>query len=365
MMMSAFTPVVLCVLFALVAPVGAGEFEIAQWRVRDVVADGVFIAASDEAALAEARLALEPMVTTGPQDVWSSSCTVIDRSGGERAVTMALCIPIDAVGGTWWDDPQRTRRIEGAKPFANLSDNCGGVNNESSQYPLAVLAQAIGDATCVATPPDAARLPRFVYDPVKRELRAEFDFGLSPIPQRFPSRANAEVIGFKVLREWGFRRALERYYGLHPDAFKRRVIAAGTWLPFGETGAIENASDFGFAFHEVADHQARDKRILDDDERTRAGSYVYAEPQTYWQHYTGEGQGTYEQRLAQLEKEAADGIEIARATIVSGIITGDGRRDIYLPGVAYTLMRPWGSNADPGISDANSKRNWPGKGAHE
>jgi hypothetical protein len=238
------------------------------------------------------------------------------------------------------------------------------LNNQSSLYPLAAVATG-DEATCIATAPDAARLPRFVYDTTRKELRAEFDFGLSPIPEHFPSRANAAVIGFFVEPQWGFRRALERYYDLYPEAFKRRAASAGTWLPFGETGSIENAADFGFAFHEIADHQAREKRILDDDQRIGAGSYVYAEPPTYWQQYTGEGNGTYEQRLAQLEQEAKAGSAIARGTIVSAIIRADGRRDLYLPGVAYTHQRPWGSNADPAITDPDPARSWPGKGRVE
>src|SRR5688500_2803786 len=164
----------MCVLLVLVAPApAAAPFEHGEWRVRDVAANTEFLDASRSMDAARLELALQP--GTGPGGVWATSCAVVDRSGGERAVTLALCIPLDAVGGTWWDDPQRTRRIEGDQVFANLSDNCGGVNNQSSLYPMAVLA-AGDEAVCIATPPDAARLPRFVYDPVKRELRAEFDF---------------------------------------------------------------------------------------------------------------------------------------------------------------------------------------------
>ncbi len=329
----------------------------AQWRVRDVAKGTDF---EPGAAL---QLKLRPDHTATP-DLLSSSCTVIDEMGGERAVTLALCIPLDATGGTWWDDPQRSRPIDGEKPFANLSDNSGGVNNQSSLYPLAVIVT--GDrALVLACPPNHPRMPRFVYDPAEKQLRAEFDFGLSPAVEAFPSRADAKVIAFEVPAKWAFRRALKRYYELYPEPFQRRVKTAGIWLPFGEIGPIENAADFGFAFHEIADHQATVKKILDDDERIGCGSYVYTEPQTYWQQYTGGGKGTYEERLAQLEQEAKDGLAVARATLVSGIIREDGRRDIYIPGVAYTQQRPWGSNADPNVIDAVGSRNWPSKAKYE
>lgn len=349
-----------CVFLCTSASAGPShELGRAQWRVRDVAAG------SDFGSGGGLQLRLEPEYATSP-DLFSSGCTVVDETGGERAVTLALCVPFDATGGTWWDDPQRSRPIDHqSATFANLSDNSGGVNNAASLYPLAVIVASDGSAIAVACPPDHPRLPRFVYDAAKKELRAEFDFGLSPVVESFPSRADARVIVFEVPAKWAFRHALKTYYELYPDAFKRRVKSAGTWLPFGETGPIEDAADFGFAFHEIADHQATVKRILDDDQRIDCGSYVYTEPQTYWQQYTGEGNGTYDQRLAQLEREAADGSPVARATLVSGILRDTGKRDIYLPGVAYTHQRPWGSSADPHIVDPDASRNWPSKAKYE
>jgi hypothetical protein len=53
---------------------------------------------------------------------------------------------------------------------------------------------------------------RFVYDAAKKELRAEFDFGLSPVPKLFPSRADAKVIAFEVPADHAFRRAIAKYW---------------------------------------------------------------------------------------------------------------------------------------------------------
>jgi hypothetical protein len=333
----------------------------AQWRVRDVAKGTDF--ESGDALQLNLRADHTPAA-----DVFSSACTVTDATGGERAVTLALCIPLDATGGTWWDDPQRSRPIAGGKLFANLSDRSGGVDNAASLYPLAVIVTRDGRAIAVACPPDHPRLPRFVYDPANKELRAEFDFGLSPVVEAYPSRADAKVVAFEVPAKWAFRQALARYYALYPEPFKRRVKTAGIWLPFDESGPVANAADFGFAFHEVADHQVTGpsaERIMRDDERIGCGSYVYTEPQSYWQQYAGDGKGTYEQRLAQLEREAKDGSPVARATLVSGAIRHDGRREIYIDDVAYTPQRPWGSNADPNVTDPDGARNWPGKGRYE
>ncbi|HEV2295986.1 MAG TPA: hypothetical protein VGR35_19225 [Tepidisphaeraceae bacterium] len=68
------------------------ELAHAQWRMRDV-AKGTHLGSGD--AL---QLNLRPQRALS-FDLFAAACTV--TSGGERAVTLALCIPIDATGGTW------------------------------------------------------------------------------------------------------------------------------------------------------------------------------------------------------------------------------------------------------------------------
>lgn len=322
------------------------------WKVRDVSAEGAFITDHQ-------TLKLEAKRENG-----RDTCTVIDTTGGERAVTLAFCLPIDATDGTWCDDPQTSRRIAApsTQPYANLTNRAGGLTDEASRYPFAVVIPAGSDrATVIACPPDVPRMVRFVYDANAKELRAEFDFGLSPIPERYRSRADAAVVTYDVPASWAFRRALAKYYALFPDTFKRRVTKAGTWLPFGESGPIKDAADFGFAFHEISDAQV-DPRILSDDDKIGCGSYVYTEPQTYWQTYKGNGKGTYAERLAQLESDAKAGDAISQATLVSGVIRSTGKRDIYLEGVPYTPQLPWGNNPDPNLPAA---RGFANKGTYE
>ena len=154
----------------------------------------------------------------------------------------------------------------------------------------------------------------------------------------------------KVLRE------------ISPEAFARRVKSAGTWLPFGETGPIKDAADFGFAFHEIAEQQAI-PRVLDDDERIGCGSYLYIEPQSYWQNYKGKDSGSYEERLAQLEADAKAGDRVSQATIVSGVVRSTGKRDLYMEGVPYTTQLPWGNDPEPNLP-ANAA-GYPSKATYE
>ena len=335
-----------CVSCASAAPPSLKD---ATWRVRDVVSGSNWVSGG---------MALK---LDSRADDDQSTCVVTDTTGNERAITLALCLPLEARGATWCEDPQRSRKIESG-PYANLSNKAGGMLDSASLYPLAVIVR--GDkATCIAVPPDPPRMVRFIYDAGLQELRAEFDFGLSPVTEKFPSRADAKVITFEVPATppaWAFRRALQHYYELFPEAFQRRAKTAGIWMPFGELGPIKDAKDFGFAFHEIADSQV-EPRILADDRRAGAGSYVYVEPPTYWQ----DARGSYDERRKKLEEEAKEGSPVARATIVSGVLRDNDQRDLYLDPVAYTSQQPWGSNADPDITDPDKVRNWPGKGAYE
>jgi hypothetical protein len=312
------------------------------WKARDVAAQSGWVTADD---LAKLHLKIDPAHTPDRE-----LCTILDSTGGERLVTLAYCVSLDAVGGTWCDDPQTSRPIEAGKSYSNCSNYAGGVNDQASLYPIAVVVH--GDrATVLACPMDVPRMVRFIYDAAARELRAEFDFGLSPVPENFPSRADATVIQFEVPARFAFRRAMVKYQELHADVFARRVRHAGLWLPFGEVATIEHAQDFGFGFHEIADSQVagNSTRVTGDDEKIGCGSYLYVEPQTYWQWFKGEGKGSYDQRLAQLEADAKAGDAVSRGTLVSGIILENGRRDLYEEGVAYTPQLPWGVNPDPAI----------------
>jgi hypothetical protein len=335
-------------------PVFAQDLSRAQWRVHDVTGGP------------ETTLRVEPR-TDAQSTPWSSSATVIDTTGNDRAVTLSFCIPFDATGWTWHDDPGTSRPIEGDNPFADLSDKCAGVGDSSSLYPFAVLSH--GEmAFVLAVPITPPRLPRFIYDPKTKELRAEFDFGLSKDVAAFPSRADAAVISYEVPAKWAFRQAIAKYWELYPDAFKRRVKHAGIWMPFGDARGVQGAEDFGFGYHEFSDIQIKDpkdgKAMLDRDQHVGMESYVYVEPPTYWQYYHGQGRGNYEQRLAQLRTDAEHGDRMSQATLVSGIIRDNGMRDLYLEPVAYTPQAPWGSNPDPHIPD-DTKKGWPSKGHYE
>ena len=66
----------------------------------------------------------------------------------------------------------------------------------------------------------------------KQGLIAEFDMATSPLTSKFPDRAFFKLCEFDFKPEWGMRAALEQYYSIYPEAFKKRVVNEGIWLPF-------------------------------------------------------------------------------------------------------------------------------------
>jgi hypothetical protein len=338
------------------------EVERAHWRVRDVAANSNSMRAD---ACGQLKLKLDAMIR--PADVWKSSCLVSDLAGQDRAVTLIFSLPVPEGQWVWWDDPQRRREVRGEKVFLNTVEKAGGMHDAASLYPLAVISNELR-SICVAVPVDEPRMVRFVMDPVRRELRAEFDLGLSDVPEKFKSRADASVMVWEGLKRWAFREGLARYYQLFPKAFERRVKEAGIWMPFADLRAVDKVKDFGFAFHEIADHQVVDvpsgRKLIDFDHGVACGVYAYVEPQTYWQEYRGKGKGTYEERLAQLETEANSGNPAAQGAMTSAVIRASGKRDIWLEDVAYTPQRPWGLNCSPFVP-GDAEKKWLSKGQYE
>jgi len=114
-------------------------------------------------------------------------------------------------------------------------------------------------------------------------LIAEFDVATSPLTEKFPNRAFFKLCTFSFDSKWGMRSALEQYYSIFPEAFKKRVINEGIWLPFTALRSIPQWEDFGFAFHETSwnNKDKKDGKELPNilsDKGTDVLSFQYTEP---------------------------------------------------------------------------------------
>ncbi len=118
---------------------------------------------------------------------------------------------------------------------------------------------------------------------INKGLIAEFDVATSPQTEKFPNRAFFKLSHFNFNSNWGMRAALEKYYTIYPESFKKRVVTEGIWLPFTALRSIPNWEDFGFAYHETAWNSSDEKdgkslpNIL-SDKGTGVLSFQYTEP---------------------------------------------------------------------------------------
>jgi hypothetical protein len=114
-------------------------------------------------------------------------------------------------------------------------------------------------------------------------LIAEFDIATSPFTDKFPNRAFFRLCTFHFDSKWGMRSALEHYYTIYPESFKKRVPVEGIWLPFTPLRSISHWEDFGFAFHETSwnNQDLKDNRQVPNilsDKSTGVLSFQYTEP---------------------------------------------------------------------------------------
>jgi hypothetical protein len=114
-------------------------------------------------------------------------------------------------------------------------------------------------------------------------LVAEMDMATSPLTAKFPNGAFFRLYCFSFDPEWGMRAALKKFYAIEPEAFKKRVVSEGIWLPFTSLRSIPGWQDFGIAFHETSwgsmDKKDGEKipNIL-SDKNTGIRSFQYTEP---------------------------------------------------------------------------------------
>lgn len=118
---------------------------------------------------------------------------------------------------------------------------------------------------------------------MNRGLMAEFDIATSSLTEKFPDRAFFKLCEFSFDGKWGMRSALEKYYSIFADAFKKRVVKEGIWLPFTSLRSIPQWEDFGFGFHETAwnNNDIKNGEKLPNiisDKGTGVLSFQYTEP---------------------------------------------------------------------------------------
>ena len=270
--------------------------------------DDLLLRAEDD----ELRLALDARITPRGDHVEVSG-EVRDLTGEDRAISVYVALPFDAMGGLWHDDMSITRGIEEPVTSTNVLSAGTGPTGHASRYPLACVTT--GDrGAALAVPMDQPRAMEFAYDGASRELCCATHLGLVP---ETGSTATFGVAIYPVDPQWGFRDALRRYYALYPDCFTKRNRREGIWMPFTDVSTVQGWEDFGFAFHEG------DNNVPFDDEADIA-SFVYCEPTGYWMRMAPEEPRTRENSLRLLRETAEDGNLLSQVTLNSAVEDAQG-----------------------------------------
>ncbi len=232
----------------------------------------------------ETGLGLELTATfTEQPDAIFCSGTLRDTTNADRAVVLAFALPMDATGWQWWDD-LRSARLVSAKVATRYAATVRyGMRGEHSPYPFCAIST--DDAgIALGIPLNLPVVHRFVYDLAQKQLRLEWDFGLSPDSGtrdegRGAGRPSTAVFRFAIYAldepRWGMRAAADKFYRLFPESFRLRVKRFGIWMPFTDIAKIADFEDFGFAYHEGAQNP-------DFNRKHGIYNFRYEEPWSAW-----------------------------------------------------------------------------------
>lgn len=254
----------------------------------------------------------------------------------ERALSVAVALPVRAVGGWWHDDIRRRQQIEPGRTYCNATHIGVGKTGTWSRYPIAAVTTDDW-GLALAVPLDEPRIVRLTYDAEHEWLYAAFDLAVSPVPQKLPNRADVEFELFTFDPSWGFRAAWQTYCDFHPAWFERRCKDVGLWMAFAKISQVERAEDFGFVFKEGLGDEAYDNAhgIL---------TFRYTEPQSHWQRMPEGMDRTYEAAMALINRLSREGKPAERrmcqAVLSSCAINAEGRYWLWL------LKAPWCDGAN-------------------
>ncbi|NLZ06098.1 MAG: hypothetical protein GXY19_13090 [Phycisphaerae bacterium] len=302
------------------------------FQVRDVAAGSNFVAI-DAAAL---DLKLECQMTQGDGATFFD-VTLSDTSGKDRAVTLVYAVR--AAATRWFQNPRQTIEVEPDREYLEASRFSAGSNGRVSCYPFAAVANA-GEAVALGIDMSRPAFFRAGYNSDSEELFLACDVGLAP---EKPS-AQVRFCKFHFDPTWGFRGALDRYYALFPEAFKRRIAEQGLWMPFAKISEVKSWQDFGFRFKEGTDETAW-------DDAHGIITFRYTEPMTWWMRMPREMARTPEAALAYAQQLAEDKRDPqARALLTSGYHDEMGQFPARLLDTPWCDGAVWSINSMPNIA---------------
>lgn len=284
---------------------------------------------------------------TSAKDHIAVSGRVMDLRGRDRAITLLFALPVDASGWQWGDDMRSHRPIEGSGEFANTGRLPGGANGQMSLYPLAAIWNERA-GLALGLDMEHPSQSRLVYHAGTKQFFVAYDFGLAPETQPAPGSAEFRFVVFRFEPRWGFRAALQRFYEIFPEHFRKRVAREGNWMPFTDIAKVPGFEDFHFGFQEGASN-------VPFDDKHRIASFIYVEPMSHWLAMPPEAPRTYPGALQVLEQDRSgargpSAQHMAAATLSSGIYREDGRYALHIEKAPWCDGGVFLLNPDPNLT---------------
>ncbi len=319
------------------------------WFAKDIQAGSPMRFVADERGTnAAAARIMGLSVRTAPSAAGRRSLWMEDVTGQDRCLTVYYAERIPDRPVRWWHDIRRSTPCSGAREYADLTRVGVGANGSISLYPFAcVTGKGLGRAVGLV-PSDGPRVARLGYHAATRLLYAAFDVALIPDRVRNTHKgrgsAGLQVVSFSTDQNWGFRSAASRYYAMFPDAYRRRALLDGIWIPFADPSSVDNVADFGVAYHEG------DNSVVDDD-RLGILSFHYTEPMTWWMPMDPSLPRDYSTALAEVKRHLSSSNEhlrsLAQAVMNSGSHDVTGAFNVEFQNAPWTNGAVWVLNPNP------------------
>ena len=302
--------------------------------IRDVAQGSGFVAISQEAL--SVRLTSKTRHQAG---VTFFDVRLEDKTGKDRALTLAYTLPLEKEGLTWFHDPRRAMPLSEAKSeVMNTTRHPVGANGLLSRYPFGAVAAA-GKGHAIGIDLATPLVFRTGCQPQTRELFLACDIGLA---SEKPT-AEFRFCVFDFAEADGFRGALARYYEIFPESFTTRIKEQGVWMPFAAISKVDGWEDFGFRFKEG------DGETAWDDAHNML-TFRYTEPMTWWMALNGEGPRTLTRGVSEAKRLAAAGDKPARAWASSAFQDEKGRVPGRVLDTPWCNGVVWSMNCAPGVT---------------
>ncbi len=309
---------------------------VAGFLLRDVGMNSDFVALGSEAL----GIRLTTRMRRGPGATFYD-VTLEDRTGKDRALTLAYTLPLESEGLTWFHHPRRAVPLAGSKSeIMNTTRHAVGASGLLSRYPFGAVAAA-GQGRAIGLDPATPLVFRTGCQPVTRELFLACDIGLAP--EKPAATFSFCVYDFEAAA--GFRGALARYYALYPDAFTTRIKEQGVWMPFAAVSKVAGWEDFGFRFKEGDGETAW-------DDAHGLLTFRYTEPMTWWMALKGDGPRTLARGAEEARRLAAAGDRAAQAWASSAFADEKGRAPGRVLDTPWCNGVVWSMNCAPGVAGA-------------